>query len=709
MTKKNFEISPRVLYHFGEDLIKNEEIALFELVKNAYDACASKCKIFFIYENEILKKIVIEDDGTGMNKSVIENIWLVIGTDNKSDIKEVKCKREGKEFIRVPLGEKGIGRLSIHKLGNEITLYSKMKNNPEVKVHIDWDEINKADKLEEFFIDVDDEHTDKSFIEKNGTKIIVNKIKGEWSKRKLRKLYRSLLSLNSPFEDTLDNFQVLVDSNDKKLFEGLPSLEEIKRSALYYGKCKIEGDRITDFTYEFRPWDVLKKVQNRKKTIDDLNLTDRILKKIVKNKPIDLNLNNYNIGSVELEILIYDFDPSFMNFNFSNAVVEKSSLREYLNENGGIRVYRDGIRVYDYGIEHDWLGIDLKRVGRVGGKISNNIVIGAVKLDRKLSTDLKEKTNREGFVENEAYFALVDAVNFALDKIVLERNIDKNRLKELYKKYKVSEPVLSDLEEVKELVEKKVKDTDTKNDIVQYLERINKQYKEVKEVLIRSANAGLNLSVVIHEIEKLIYGLSGAVKNNDVKKVELIAEQLEKIVQSFSIMIKSSKIKEDFLSSIVQAVLDTFHFRFKDHNIKLITNYNEVKYKAYFAKSEAVSVLANLLDNAIFWLSYSKTRDRKLSIFVTDQIEGFYSIIVSDNGPGFAISPQDAVKPFITAKPHSIGSGLGLHIADEMMKAMKGKLLFLFEHDIELPWNIISEGVTQSIVALCFPIKKVGE
>jgi signal transduction histidine kinase len=709
MAKKNFEISPRILYHFGEDLIKNEEIALFELVKNAYDACASKCEIFFKYEDKELKEIIIEDDGTGMDKSVIENIWLVIGTDNKSDIKDIKCKREGQEFIRVPLGEKGIGRLSIHKLGNEITLYSKTNDDPEVKVHIDWDEIKKADKLEHFFIDVDDEHTDKGFMDGSGTKIVVNKIKGKWNKRKLRKLYRSLLSLNSPFEGTVDNFKVIVDSSDKRLFEGLPSLEEIKRSALYYGKCKIEGDRITDFTYEFRPWDVLKKVQKRRKTIADLKLTDCALKKIVKNQPVDLNLSNYKIGPIELEILIYDFDPSFMNFNFSNAVIEKSSLREYLNENGGIRVYRDGIRVYDYGIEHDWLGIDLKRVGRVGGKISNNIVIGAVKLNRKSSADLKEKTNREGFVENEAYFALVDAVNFALDKIVLERNIDKSRLKELYKKHKVSEPVLSDLEEVKELVEKKVKDKDTKNDIVQYLERINKQYQEVKEVLIRSANAGLNLSVVIHEIEKLIYGLSGAVKSKDIEKIKSVAEQLEKIVQSFNVMIKSSKIKEDFLSSIVQSALDTFHFRFKDHNIKLITNHNDVEYKAYFAKSEAVSVLANLLDNSIFWLSYSKISDRKLSIFVTDQIEGYYSIIVSDNGPGFSISPQDAVKPFISAKPHSIGSGLGLHIADEMMKAMKGKLRFFSEHDIELPQNILSEGVTKAIVALCFPTKKAGE
>ena len=442
----------------------------------------------------------------------------------------------------------------------------------------------------------------------------------------------------------------------------------------------MEENKIVDFVYEFRPWDVLKKIEKRVKTTNDFKDYELELKKRVgRNKFEEIDLNDFKIGPVELEILIYDFDTSYMNFNFSNAVIEKSSLREYLNENGGVRVYRDGIRVYDYGIEHDWLGLDLRRVGRVGGNISNNIVIGAVKLNRKASTDLKEKTNREGFVENEAYSTLVEAVNFALDKIVFERNIDKERLKELYKKHKVSEPVLSDLEEVKELVEKKIKDKDTKEDIIRYLERINKQYKEVKEVLIRSANAGLNLSVVIHEIEKLISGLAGAVKNEDFKRIKSISERLEKIIQSFNVMIKTSSIKEQKISSIVKTAYDTFYFRFKDHNIEFLSNYKECDLTAYFAKNEAVSVLANLLDNSIFWLSYAKEENRKISVFLTDEIEGFSSIVVSDNGPGFSLSPEDAIRPFITTKPHSIGSGLGLHIADELMKSMDSNIYKYYE------------------------------
>lgn len=46
MAKLQFNISPRILKHLGNDLIKDELIALFELVKNSYDACASRCEIF---------------------------------------------------------------------------------------------------------------------------------------------------------------------------------------------------------------------------------------------------------------------------------------------------------------------------------------------------------------------------------------------------------------------------------------------------------------------------------------------------------------------------------------------------------------------------------------------------------------------------------------------------------------------------------------
>ena len=138
--KESFSITPRIIAHFGEDLIKNESIALLELVKNSYDACANICTIDFNTNNEQLESLTITDDGFGMNLNTIKTVWLVIGTDFKHKKLEPNC------CGRFPLGEKGIGRLGVHKLGNKITLISKTESDKEVHLSINWATLNQAKK-----------------------------------------------------------------------------------------------------------------------------------------------------------------------------------------------------------------------------------------------------------------------------------------------------------------------------------------------------------------------------------------------------------------------------------------------------------------------------------------------------------------------------------------------------------------------------------
>ena len=174
--------------------------------------------------------------------------------------------------------------------------------------------------------------------------------------------------MNSTFSDTNDSFEVIATSNND-VFGGLPNFEDIKDSALYFGHCKMESNKITDFKYEFRPWETLKKVDNsRIVKLEDLLEEDRYIHGY-DNSIIDLNA--HQIGPVEFDIVI--FDTAAQIFSFVNT--EKTALKSYLRANGGIRVYRDGVRVYNYGErDNDWLGIDLKRVQRVGGNVSNNII-----------------------------------------------------------------------------------------------------------------------------------------------------------------------------------------------------------------------------------------------------------------------------------------------------------------------------------------------
>lgn len=702
--QSSFSITPRVIAHLGEYLIKNESIALFELVKNSYDAYASHCRVNFHYEDSKVERIEIEDDGVGMNADVIGSVWLVIGTDFKAR------QLQKKKMWRAPLGEKGIGRLGVHKLGKKITLVSKTKTDREVMLSIDWDVLDSVSEIQEFPVDVSENETPKHFTQdKTGTLIIIERLKTDWDRRLLREVYRNLMSLNSPFANTSDAFSVVATSNSD-VFQGLPDFADIvANGGMYFGHCRMAGNCIVDFRYEFRPWRSLSKIdkgrvvsyeEQKEMHPEDFQIRgwrEQDGKK--KKEEYSIDLSALKIGPIEFDIVIFEREPAI--FSFMNA--EKTTVSNYLRENGGVRVYRDNIRIYDYGErDNDWLGIDLKRVHRVGGNVSNNIILGSVRLRRMDSMGLREKTNREGFIEDEAYHAFVDAVNYALDLFVRFRNEDKARLTTLYKSTKVTEPVLSDLREVTKIVQERVENQEDKEEILRYLNRIDKQYGEVKEILIRSANAGLNLGVVIHEIEKMVAALKGHAKRGERQRIIDITNKLETIVSGYMAMVKSSSMKNGALNAIVETAIGNYEFRLSDHNIKIIGNYHDCELAANFAFSQSVSVLTNLLDNAVYWLKYAREEGRVISIFLTDQIAGFNSIVVSDNGPGFNIGTDVAVEPFISGKPNSLGSGLGLHIANELMKAMKGRLMFLDENDIKLLPETLAAGATKAIVALCF-------
>lgn len=701
--KKPFKMTARVLAHLGEDLIKDESIALLELVKNSYDAGATKCVVDFNFDIfGSLIEISISDNGSGMSLDTIENIWLVIGTDNKKN--KLISHRQG----RLPLGEKGIGRLGVHKLGNDIKLYSKHSDENEVYVSIDWSKLAESKDIDDFKIDYG-YSSDSHFLNKQtGTKIIVRNLKGEWNRRKLRSVFRDLTTLNSPFSEKSDSFEVLVSSNNN-VFSGLPNLEAIKNAGLYYGHCTLEGSIITEFSYEFKPWNVLDKIKSR-----SLTALDEYEKVLIHNVEVEtetgkvvkrekrLDLNEYNIGRVQFDVIMYEKDSSV----FSLLNVEKKGLNDYLKENSGIRVYRDNMRVFDYGEPgNDWLSIDKRRLSRSGGSISNSLLLGSVMLDRISSYGLREKTNREGFIEDEAYFAFVDAISYVMDLFIQQRNQDRMNLMSIYKTGKnVTEPVIGELSEVISIVKEKVPDEKDQHQILTYLYRIESQYNEVRDTLIHSASIGINLGGAIHELEKQMAALKSCAEAGNIFKVKEIIPVLETIIANYSSMMLKSEIQKINISQIVGKVIEYNRFRFQDHAIRLFSNYRKVDMMAKLSKTETISALTNLVDNSIYWVCRSRVEDRMIYLYVTDSFrEGFVTVAVCDNGPGFKIAPELAVRAFVSGKPLNAGMGFGLYITHETMKQLNGHMDILSNCDIELPSNVIEKGINKAIVALSFP------
>ena len=80
-----FKLRARLLKLLGEELIGSSHLAIFELVKNAYDADSSNVIVNINSPNNINRaSISILDDGVGMTLETIQNKWLELGTDNKA-------------------------------------------------------------------------------------------------------------------------------------------------------------------------------------------------------------------------------------------------------------------------------------------------------------------------------------------------------------------------------------------------------------------------------------------------------------------------------------------------------------------------------------------------------------------------------------------------------------------------------------------------
>ena len=192
----SFNFSPKLIRFLGEELIHDKKIAIAELVKNAYDADASKVTLTIKDE-----KIIIEDDGMGMNAHIIKEYWLKPGNSPKYGHLERTPK-----FKRLPIGGKGIGRLGVHKLGNKITVRSKQAGSDEVLFKINWEKIDKAENIKELEpIQVIENPEGDSFKNNStGTKLTIENLREPMEDKDIKLLKSDLLKILPPFGTSID-------------------------------------------------------------------------------------------------------------------------------------------------------------------------------------------------------------------------------------------------------------------------------------------------------------------------------------------------------------------------------------------------------------------------------------------------------------------------------------------------------------------------
>ncbi len=689
MNKKHvFNPRARMLLHLGDQLIRSENIAIIELVKNAYDADAMKCTVRLNNPDDISKgSITIEDDGIGMTPDIVNKVWLEPGANFKELLLEGNQARF--DFVitmpkRVPIGEKGVGRFGVHKLGNLIELITKSPDSDkEVVIRIDWEQFSNEVYLSDAGIEVKERRPQHFTNGATGTYISVSKLRKAWDEKMYKDLSRSLLTLSSPFEDDnsfLASAELKLsdkDTQDEWLKKDV-TIEEVRDAALWELDCLIEGDEFKEFNYTFAPKQAMDKLQKRSFDISSINNRDRKLIYKSGRAEKELNLRNYKIGPIRVRAYVYDLTPSVVRLSFD----QPKALTDYMSQNGGMRVYRDNMRVYDYGEPgNDWLDLDRSRINEPVEKIGNKNILGAVMLDRRQSLDLAEKTNREGFVENDAYFAFRQAINIALDKFTQERNIDKTHIRDFYGSKAKSQPVVHDVDELKLRIEEKLEPLDIEDkdnflkEIDSSLERIKTQYNESNKILLRSAGAGLSLSAVIHEIEKRIKELKLIADSDDIDPVRLrtVVQNIVKLVDNYTVLVSKDKKKNLTIKQIIDEAVFTAEYRFKAHDIVVEGQYETGSSNKVRASVNAIiSVLINIFDNSIHWLHHYHIANKRIFIG-TKEYEDATSILVADNGLGFSINFEDAIEPYISKKVG--GMGLGLYIASELMGMHNAKLV----------------------------------
>ncbi|WP_417556574.1 ATP-binding protein [Microbacterium sp.] len=679
-----FRPRARLLQLLGDQLIGSPRLAIFELVKNAYDADATRADITMSHLDTSDAAIEVVDDGDGMSEDTLRNIWLVPGHDHKA-----KDRAKGKRTPRgrLPLGEKGVGRFAVHKLGRAVEVVTRQADGPELVLKIDWEEIASSEFLDEARVEIT-ARSPETFAGKKGTSVTVTGLRGEpWTRGEVRRLFRQITSISSPFADRSDAFAATLSlPQQEKWLADVPDTETLLESAPWRFTFSLKDNQFS-WRFEFRGF---KGIALSPRIVEgseygvlldpkDLPELDQSALNAEKKAPRAVRssqLYQEGIGPIEGTLMVFDRDKDVIE-----KIGHSASLQEFLNESGGIRVYRDGIRVYNYGEPgDDWLGLDIRRVNSPTKRISNNIVVGAVDLSLEQSKRLEEKTNREGFVEGTALGRLRALIRGAIAVFESERNKDKQNLRKLLAKKRdsLSGGIEKPLQQIKTLAKK----NNLSNEVDPLIDKAQKAYDDMREIMLRAGISSMSLVIVYHEIDHGVRLLHTALRGGaDAERAVQQARDLVAVLDSFGDLLRKGEASDHDIRDLAERAAELNSVRLSNHDIELEVradrSLNATLAPSRFPLGLVLGAVTNLIDNSVYWLSsrWPENQDepkRRLLIAVDTESYGGPALIIADNGPGFADGLEDATEPFFTRRPDGIG--VGLYYVNLIMHTIGGSL-----------------------------------
>lgn len=705
----------RLLTMLGDQLIKNEQIAVTELMKNSYDADADWVKVSFENFGKDFKiqeksRIVIEDNGKGMLHDVIIKAWMNPATPNKYT-KDVKAQiTPGGRVIQ---GEKGIGRFAMLKLGRTIEMVTRPEDkDEEYKLVFDFsmydeDFLKEGGEEKEIFLEqlnfnletrkpevfiprevTVDSKTYDGQINAKGTRIIISNLRGAWSEKKFQSLTDSFEKFKGMFgslestteaEKEVKEFTIGLIHNGEPLIsanraDNLAAISEQKAVFAVQGGRYDNVNQILSF-----------KLNGLPKTLD-LDSPEVKGLRVFRDRFLLDDQKRYrevsDFGPFTFDFYIFDLNAKD-DSRYGLNEAQKKIVKEH-------RVYllRDGVRVLPYGDpDDDWLMIDMMR-GTISASInfSNDQVVGRVNITKATNEHLKDKTNREGLIDDGYYtqdfICIIQTILAYLRKTAYKRYLDNQKKKDSIDKQKKDA-----VKNAIELLSEQFSDNKTASTLITQLKS---SYQKEKQYLLERAErteslaaVGLSVETTSHDIMLMMNrgldSLAALMRDSISENIDskILSDQLQKLYGVFSYV--GNQIK-DMQQLFVSSKQRRKRIRVKDLLDKVIRLYKNIMDQngivvrvdevgspliAVCTDADLLQLLINLFDNAVYWLSV--TGKPKKNILVT--LDGnAQQMLFSDDGCG--VREDDApyiFNAFFSGKGEE-GRGLGLYISKKVLE-----------------------------------------
>ena len=716
-----FNPRARIIRTIGDQLISGPEAAIVELVKNAYDADASRVVVKFVPPlRPGMGMITVADDGHGMPLSVIQEKWMEPATTSK-----VFNRKSPKG--RTMMGSKGIGRFAAAKLGRKMALISTVataSGNVDALIpEINWEDFTG----ERYLSDIAIEYLEQASSDKTGTLIEIRELRDIWTAPSLTRLLLELRRLISPFgakSAEERDFKIYLDLSEctpaSAGFDGKALVQTAFGSESPTGNSPLEA-------YEVQPYPLL--------TACDYELTGRFDEKGAFRgrfeirradwEPQEIVLNappaeeGEGPGPIDVHLYLFDREAEPLKRNMQKAGLgdlSATEARRVLDEIAGVAVYRNDFRVRPYGDrDSDWLTLDTRRVQDPSRHIGHNQVAGYIGVEDTDKSGLVEKSSREGFEDNLAFRRLRELVLRLFSQVVEPRRQQFREKAGLSRKRtgsftdvrreagldRLRKGVLSFVPasrqaEVDELINTEVESLKVQIDQLEERQRVLEAKSSlgaiIGEILHEGAPRSAYIASTAPKLGSLTEGLlktptNATLRSDLFSKLEHLQSNATGLADLFRLLRplaggKRAKPESFNPHALISSTVEIF----ATHDPQIVIDNDDRVHLVIGYKEDLSTAIINLVANAIHWLEAYKVENPEVRITLARKPTGI-SIFIADNGPGIDEQFHESIFDVGFSLKEG-GTGLGLNIAREALARSGAKLLFHPETNVGAKFEI---------------------